>query len=85
MKTTIDLPDPMFRRAKATAAVQGISLKTFISKAVEQSLRNVGDWRTVLDNLPGVDKETTDQIMRSVAEWDEIDLKFQSRQFESDK
>lgn len=86
MKTTIDLPDPIFRRAKATAAVRGITLKSFISKAVEQSLNaEQKDWRAVLENLPRVDKETTEEIMRSVAEWDEIDLEFQNRQREAEK
>lgn len=86
MKTTIDLPDPLFRRAKATAAVRGISLKNFISNAVEQSL-NAGqkDWRGVLENLPRVDKETTEQIMRSVAESDEIDLEFQRQELKADQ
>ena len=60
MKTTIDLPDPIFRRAKATAAVRGITLKSFISKAVEQSLdADQKDWRAVLKDLPRVDQETT--------------------------
>jgi Fe-S cluster assembly ATPase SufC len=84
MKTTIDLPDPIFRRAKATAAVRGITLKSFISKAVEQSLdADQKDWRAVLKDLPHVDQETTDEIMRSVAESDEIDLEFQRRQLEA--
>jgi len=84
MKTTIDLPDPIFRRAKATAAVRGITLKSFISKAVEQSLNaEQKDWRAALKDLPRVDQETTDEIMRSVAESDEIDLEFQRRQLEA--
>jgi hypothetical protein len=84
MKTTIDLPDPIFRRAKATAAVRGITLKSFISKAVEQSLdADQKDWRAVLKDLPRVDQEITDEIMRSVAESDEIDLEFQRRQLEA--
>lgn len=84
MKTTIDLPDPIFRRAKATAAVHGITLKSFISTAVEKSLDSEKkDWRTVLQNLPKVDKETTDQIMRSVAESDAIDLEFQRQDLQA--
>ena len=38
MKTTIDLPDPISRKVKATAAERGISLKTFITEAVERNL-----------------------------------------------
>jgi len=81
MKTTIDLPDPLFRRAKATAAYRGVSLKTLITKAVENSLNTEQkDWRAVLKDLPRVDDETTKEIMRSVAEWDEIDLEFQRQE-----
>ena len=86
MKTTIDLPDPLFRRAKATAATNGQTLKTFIAHSVEQRLNHESqDWRAVLDDLPRVDDETTEQIMRSVNEWDEADLKFQQEASEAEK
>ena len=39
VKTTIDLPDSTFRRAKSYAAVKGISMRRFITDAVEQELR----------------------------------------------
>ena len=39
MRTTIDLPDPVFRRLKATAALRGASLKAVILDAVERELR----------------------------------------------
>jgi len=86
MKTTIDLPDPLFRRAKATAAAKGQTLKAFISNSVEQTLKNEKqDWRSVLDDLPRVDDETTEEIMRTVGEWDEADLEFQRQQIEAEK
>jgi hypothetical protein len=34
MKTTLDLPDPLFRKAKATAAERGQSLKEFVTEAL---------------------------------------------------
>lgn len=40
MRTTIDLPDALFRKMKATAALQGISLKQFITYAVEAEISN---------------------------------------------
>ena len=84
MKTTIDLPDPLFRRAKATAAVEGLSLKAFITKAVESKLDAAPkDWRQVIANLPRVPKETTDAVLRSIAESDAIDLEFQRQQIEA--
>lgn len=38
MKTTLDLPDPLFRKAKATAAERGQSLKDFVAEALRQKL-----------------------------------------------
>jgi hypothetical protein len=38
MRTTIDLPDPLFKRVKAEAALRGIKLRDFISRALEQAL-----------------------------------------------
>jgi hypothetical protein len=35
MRTTVDLPDALFRKMKATAALRGISLKQFITRAIE--------------------------------------------------
>jgi hypothetical protein len=39
MRTTIDLPDDLFRQAKARAALSGIKLKDLIARYVEQGLR----------------------------------------------
>lgn len=38
MKTTLDLPDPIFRKAKATAAEHGQSLKDFVTEALRDKL-----------------------------------------------
>ena len=38
MRTTIDMPDQLFRRAKATASLRGVTLKQFASEAVEREL-----------------------------------------------
>jgi len=38
MKTTLEIPDPMFRRAKATAAERGQSLRTFVTEALQEKL-----------------------------------------------
>jgi hypothetical protein len=39
MRTTIDLPDELFRQAKAKAALDGMKLKDLITHYVEQGLR----------------------------------------------
>lgn len=38
MRTTIDIPDHLLRRAKAAAALEGKSLKTFFAEAVVHEL-----------------------------------------------
>jgi Ribbon-helix-helix protein, copG family len=38
MRTTIDLPDPLFRRVKSEAALRGSSLKEFIQEALHQAV-----------------------------------------------
>ena len=38
MKTTLELPDPLFRKAKATAAERGQSLKEFVTEALHDKL-----------------------------------------------
>ena len=38
MKTTLEMPDELFRRAKATAAKRGQSLKQLVTTAVEHEL-----------------------------------------------
>jgi hypothetical protein len=39
MKTTLEIPDPIFRRAKSRAAEQGIPLRQFVTEAVEDKLK----------------------------------------------
>ncbi|MGH9632674.1 MAG: hypothetical protein ACRD7E_30585 [Bryobacteraceae bacterium] len=39
MRTTVDLPDPLFRELKAVAAKRGTSLKNVIRTAVEEEIR----------------------------------------------
>ena len=39
MRTTVDLPDPLFRELKAVAARRGTSLKNVIRDAVEVEIR----------------------------------------------
>ena len=38
MKTTLELPDPIFRKAKASAAERGQSLKEFVTEALRDKL-----------------------------------------------
>jgi hypothetical protein len=38
MRTTVDLPDPLFKRVKTEAALRGMKLRDFIARSLEQAL-----------------------------------------------
>ena len=38
MKTTLEIPDALFRRAKSVAAEQGIPLRELVSEALSEKL-----------------------------------------------
>ena len=38
MKTTIEIPDPLFRRAKARAAERGQALRQLVAEALQEKL-----------------------------------------------
>lgn len=40
MRTTIDLPDPLFREAKAVAALRDQTLKDVVVRALQRELRD---------------------------------------------
>ena len=40
MRTTLDLPDELFRQAKAKAALDGTTLKNLLTRYVEHGLRH---------------------------------------------
>src|ERR1017187_5434506 len=42
MKTTLEIPDDLFRRAKSAAAEQGIPLRELVSEALAEELRARG-------------------------------------------
>lgn len=39
MKTTLEIPDATFRRAKSLAAAKGLTLRQFVTEALEEKLR----------------------------------------------
>jgi hypothetical protein len=39
MKTTLEIPGPIFRRAKANAAERGVPLRQFVTETVAEKLR----------------------------------------------
>lgn len=51
MKTTLELPDDLFRRAKAAAALQGRSLKEFIAAGLRKELGEGSDGNSEREKL----------------------------------
>ena len=63
MKTTLEIPDPIFRRAKSKAAEQGIPLRQFVTEAVEDKLKALPTsgkrpWMRAFGKLKHLHKET---------------------------
>lgn len=70
MKTTLEIPDAIFRRAKSKAAERGIPLRQFVSEAVEEKLRNCSGgedkpWMKQLGKLKHLRKEI-DQVDQAI-------------------
>jgi len=51
VKTTIEIPDPLFRKAKATAAERGQTLKQLVTEALQEKL--AGRTGRLLPDEPG--------------------------------
>lgn len=60
MKTTIEIPDDLFRAAKAAALVRGQTLKQLLTAAVEHELKGIQ-----AASFPGV--ESQPQVARAQA------------------
>jgi hypothetical protein len=78
MKTTLEIPDRVFRRAKAKAAEKGIPFRQFVTDAVEDKLkdsRSVGQkpWMKHVGKLKRLRRETL-QVDRVIEEaFEQID------------
>ena len=64
MKTTLEIPDPLFRKAKAKAAERGIPLRQFVTEAVEAKLSGAGTtgdrpWMRIVGGLKHLRRETS--------------------------
>jgi hypothetical protein len=72
MKTTLEIPDGIFRRAKSIAAEQGISLREFVTEALKDKLAansKAGEkpWVKHMGKLKHLRKET-ERINRLIEE-----------------
>jgi hypothetical protein len=80
MKTTIEIPDPLFRRAKAAAAEQGKSLKDLFTEAVRLQLATPGGlpagtprWEKAFGSLRDLHRENQRIAQMIEAEFETID------------
>ena len=72
MKTTLEIPDRIFRQAKSVAAERGIALRVFVTEAVEEKLAGASrkvekPWVRLAGGLKHLRKETAriNRIMKS--------------------
>ena len=79
VKTTVELPDDLFRRAKATAASCGMSLKELFTEAVEERLGHGGSrpaeptWKDLAGKLAPLRRETRRIQQRIDEEFGQVD------------
>ena len=80
LKTTLDIPDPVFRRAKATAAERGQALREFVTEALQEKLaaraggrEAAQPWMRGFGGLRPLRKETARIQRRVDAEFDVIE------------
>jgi hypothetical protein len=72
MKTTLEIPNAIFRRAKSAAAERGIPLREFVTEAVKEKLANgtkngEKPWMAAFGKLKHLRKETA-RINRIIEE-----------------
>ena len=78
MKTTLEIPDLLFRRAKSVAAQRGIPLRQFVTEAVQDKLSSSSapspkPWMRHVGKLKASRKES-EQINKRIEEtFEQID------------
>jgi hypothetical protein len=73
MRTTVDIPDPVYRRLKARAASQGCSVKELVLRGVKAELENSGKLREKRRiTLPLVDSKKPGRLELTNSQINEI-------------
>ncbi|MCU0726315.1 MAG: type II toxin-antitoxin system VapB family antitoxin [Planctomycetes bacterium] len=72
MRTTVEIPDELFRKCKATAALRGASLKDVVREALEEYLRQSvpgnpaeAGWRRVFGRASKKEVATVDAAVEA--------------------
>jgi hypothetical protein len=76
LKTTLEIPDFLFRRAKSVAADRGIPLRQFVTEAVQEKLKLSSQekpWMKHLGKLKHLRKENKEIEKRIEEAFEQID------------
>jgi hypothetical protein len=76
MKTTLEIPDLLFRRAKSVAAERGIPLRQLVTEAVQEKLRTTHQdkpWIKHLGKMKHLRRERKDIEKRVQEQFERID------------
>ena len=78
MKTTLEIPDAIFRRAKTVAAQRGIPFRALVSEALTDKLRVLSDrdekpWMKTFGKLRYLHRETVNINRIIEEEFDQIE------------
>ncbi len=78
MKTTLEIPDFLFRRAKSVAAERGIPLRQFVTEAVQDKLNVTSasaqrPWMKHMGKLKHLRKETKSIDKRIEEAFEQVD------------
>jgi hypothetical protein len=76
MKTTLEIPDFLFRRAKSVAAERGIPLRQFMTEAVQEKLKTTSQekpWMKHMGKLKHLRKERKQIEKRVEDAFEQID------------
>ena len=77
MKTTLEMPDALFRRAKSAAAERGIPFRQLVSEALAEKLAPGGGgrtpWMTSFGKLKSLRRETARIDRAIISEFDQVE------------
>jgi hypothetical protein len=78
VKTTLEIPDAVFRRAKSVAAQRGIPLRELVTEAVKDTLAAAGKaadkpWMAAFGKLRRLRKETARINRRIEEEFEQVE------------
>jgi hypothetical protein len=76
VKTTLEIPDFLFRRAKSVAAERGIPLRQFVTEALQEKLRTTSQdkpWMKHIGKLKHLHKERRKIEKRVEEAFEQID------------